>query len=114
MSEKRYKYIPNVYPDGGPLYFMNDTSGQLPTAVLAFMTYGSDPTHSTLSARHLEMVREYGEYWIHAPCWDANPEHDEQSRRHLADLRKQIQDATTFEEVDAWIRACLEIGIDPY
>jgi hypothetical protein len=114
---EKYTYIPNLYVTGpggaGPLYWLNEQGGLLIKAMRAFFEYGVD-SGKGITPEQLELVREYGEYYLNAPCWDNNPHNDEEIWAKLAELREQIKKATTFEEIHQWIHACLEIGIDPY
>jgi hypothetical protein len=117
---EKYTLMPNLYvvgPGGaGPLYWGNEQGGLLTTAMRAFFAHGAAGVGAVkeITPEQLELVREYGEYYLNAPCWDNNPHNDEEIWAKLAELREQIKQATTFEEIDQWIRQCLEIGIDPY
>ncbi len=117
---ERYTYMPNLYvvgPGGaGPLHWGNEQGGLLKQAMLAFFIHGADAVGAVkeITPEQLELVREYGEYYLNAPCWDYNPHNDEEIWAKLAELREQIKKATTFEEINQWIRQCLDIGIDPY
>jgi hypothetical protein len=103
------KRIPNIYPNGGPLAWQNDTSGTMPAVMLAFFE-----RKKPLTPAQFELVREWGEYYLNAPAWDANPYMDDEMRAELAALRKQIKEAKDLKDIDAWVEACLDIGIDPY
>jgi hypothetical protein len=103
------KRIPNIYPNGGPLAWHNDTSGTMPAVMMDFFE-----RKKPLTPAQFELVREWGEYYLNAPAWDANPHIDDEGRKELADLRKQIKEARTLQDIDAWVEACLDIGIDPY
>jgi len=100
--------IPNFYmpPLGGPLNWGDEQSGELPSAVMAFF-------HKTQTPEQLELVRQYCEYYIHAPCWDMNPHHDEETRQELEQVRKVIRQVKNWRELNAWIHKCLNMGIDP-
>lgn len=102
--------MPNFYvpPLGGPLNWGDEQSGELPFAVLAFMQYKKD-----IDPQRLELVRQYLDYYIHAPCWDANPHHDDETREALHLAREVIRNAKTYEEIHAFLHACLKMGIDP-
>jgi hypothetical protein len=101
--------IPNFYPGGGPLAWQNDTSGVMIATMLTFFE-----RKEPLTPAQFELIREWGEYYLNAPCWDANPHIDDEGRAELAALRKQIKEARSLQDIDAWIEACLDIGIDPY
>lgn len=106
------KHIPNVYrpmfPGGpkGPLRWQDDVSGVLPDAVSAFFKV---PGYKPVTPEQLELVREYTEYYINAPCWltDDDPE-------LWAKLRTSIKEAKTKEAMIAWLEQALEVTIDPF
>lgn len=105
--------IPNFYRpmfEGGPrgpLRWQDDVSGILPAAMLAFFEdKGMNPDQFYL-------VREYGQYYINAPCWDWNPHLDEEGKAELAALRERIKAVRSKHELMAWVDACLDMGIDP-
>lgn len=124
---EKYTLMPNLYvvgPGGaGPLHWGNEQGDLLKQVMLAFFMHGTGTStfingrltyRQDITPEQLEIVREYGEYYLNAPMFDDNPHHDDESRAQLATLREQIKKATTFEEINQWIHACLEIGIDPY
>lgn len=108
--------MPNFYvpPLGGPLYWGNEQSGVLPSAVMAYFAYKTNHGPALLRGQW-KLIIEYATYYINAPCWDDNPHHDEETRAQLAALRERAKRLTpeTEQEFDAWIKDCLEIGIDP-
>ena|SRR6266700_1673751 len=107
------KRIPNYYipmfPDGpaGPLRWGDDTTGVLPAAMLAYFEHKATP-------EQFGLVREYGEYYIHAPCWDWNPHLTEEGKQELAQVRASIKTVKTEQELEDWTIACLDLGIDPF
>jgi|SRR6185312_4012555 len=103
--------LPYVPPLGTPLYWGDEVSGELARAIRAL--YDAMIDHTPLLPTQLEIVRHYCAYVINAPCWDEKPHHDEDTRARLRKLRDTIKLVTKPEELDAWIDACLEEGIDP-
>lgn len=108
------RHIPDVYypmmgnPEIlGPLRWQDDQSGVLPAAMLAFFEDGT-------TLEQLELVREYGEYYIHAPMWDWNPHLTEEGKAELARARRLIKTAHTRQDLMEWVDACLDMGIDPF
>lgn len=105
MSRQKDFIIPKTYllPTGGPLYWRDEVSGVLTTAVLAYL-------NDTASDASLKLLADYLEYYIHAPCWDipGNAFADE-----LAELRRSSKTMQTAEEIDDWISRAMDIGIDP-
>ena len=102
-------HVPRIYrqPWGGPLRWQDDVTGVLPQAVCAFLDeqgQGGKPA----KAEQVELVRDYCEYYINAPCWAT-----EGAEHRFADLRERIKTLKTVQEVAAWIVDCLQVGIDP-
>lgn len=95
-------------PLGGPVYWRDDLTGKLPGAITACLDYlieeGAEPT-----AEQIKLVVDYLNYYICAPCWELAEELAEE----LHALRVRSQTLATCDEIAAWIRACLDIGIDP-
>lgn len=106
--------IPNFYRpmfEGGPrgpLRWQDDVTGKLPAAMLAFFE------DKGLTSEQFSLVREYGEYYINAPCWDWNPHLTEDGRQELVNLRSRIQIIGTKRELMDWVERCLDMGIDPF
>lgn len=100
--------IPDYYrpPLGLPLNWRDEVSGKLPAAVYAYLDNRIDGT--PLSDEHLAMVREYIEHHINAPCWE-----QDEFREELAALRKAATELKTPDDVGAWIRQGMDIGLDP-
>lgn len=93
-------------PFGGPLRWQDDTSGELPRAVKAFFKH---QCVASLSATHLELVRDYCEYYINAPCWFS-----EHMETEFAQLRARIKTVASADELNAWLHDALGVGIDPF
>jgi hypothetical protein len=108
------KHIPDIYipmyPGSdirGPLRWQDDTTGVLPAAVHSFyQVQGAEP----LTPEKLELVREYAEYYINAPCWDDASYEPETWQR----LRADIKHITTFQAMLHWLEQALEVTIDPF
>ncbi len=100
--------IPNFYrpPIGGPLRWQDDVSGELPAAMKAFVDHHVVKT--PITPEQIELVREYFEYYINAPCWTV-----EGMETQFTRLRESIKTLKSVQEIDAWIHQCLEVGIDP-
>jgi hypothetical protein len=107
-----FKQLP--YVDMGhaqvPLYWMNEQSGILKESIQAFLEAGMGK--SEISPEQFELVRGYLEYVIKAPCWQ-EPPLPEKGTPTLAELRREIVEAKTTKELDAWLHRCLKLGIDP-
>ena len=101
--------MPPVYrePRGGPLRWQDDVTGVLPKAVFAFL---GDPSSGKrlITPAQLELVRDYCEYYLNAPCWRI-----EGVEAQFSALRERIKSITTVEELDTWLHDCLGVEIDP-
>jgi hypothetical protein len=89
-------YIP---PLNTPLYWGNEQTGVLQAAILAYFE------HKTTSEQ-LQIVLDYCRYVINAPCWKG-PDGVVEA------VQKQASEMRTQEDIDVWIEACMELGIDP-
>ncbi len=98
-----------MFPGGprGPLRWQDEMSGILPTAMLAFFEDKATP-------EQLSLAREYGEYYINAPCWDWNPRLTEEGKEELAQVRSRIKVVKTKQELMDWVDLCMDMGIDPF
>ena len=102
------KHIPDFYrpPTGGPLRWQDDQSNILPDAVYAFFDVpGFDP----ITPEQLELVREYAEYYINAPCWMTGDDPE-----LWRELRASIKAVKTKEAMMAWLKQALKVTIDPF
>jgi hypothetical protein len=109
MSQKLQFQMPSTYesPLGLPLHWLNEVTGVLPAAVMAFVGYGAEPdSHPEPTADQLALTIAYLGYFIDAPCW-------RDMDGQLDGLRADAKTLTTFAQVNAWIMRCLKIGIDP-
>ncbi|MEH1874122.1 hypothetical protein [Nostoc sp.] len=97
--------IPNIYrpPLGLPLNWRDETSGELPRAVFKYFS-----SHH-LTTEEINLVAEYCQHYINAPCWDAGGFPGE-----LTALRQSAASLSSVSEISHWINACLEIAIDPF
>lgn len=102
--------IPQMYlpPTGGPLYWKNETSGRLADAMRAYHEHGLKRRQA--SAEALELVRDYLEYYIHAPCWNLD---GGAFRTEIDDLRSRSKTISSHEEITKWLIDALDLGIDP-
>lgn len=99
-------HMPQFYPGGGPLRWQDDVTGEMQSAVKAFLNEGLG--RSACTPFHIELVRQYLEYYLNAPCWTLVGMEQE-----FADLRNRVKELRTAREIAAWIVDCLETGIDP-
>lgn len=95
-----------------PLRWQDEQSGTLVAAVQAFFGHQEDRT-SELTLEQFRLVRHYLAYYIHAPCWEAATQGDEENLQTLEDLRSRVGQCKSSQQLADWILECLEIGIDP-
>jgi hypothetical protein len=94
-----------------PLRWQDEQTGELPAAVHAFFKVPGSPP---LTHAQFGMVKDYAIYYINAPMWDANPAHDDESRKHLEELRQQAEQCKDEKQFKLWLHKCLEVCIDPF
>lgn len=89
--------IPRIYqePVGVPLYWMNEQSGNLRQAVMAYLEGREDNDQRA-------WVIEYIRYVLDAPCW-----------RGVERLRAEAAAANSRKDLETLFDHCLEVGIDP-
>jgi hypothetical protein len=99
--------IPRIYPQpgGGPLYWRDEESGALRLAFDAYLDHCLDKQQPAPTAEQFALLRDYCDYWIHAPCW--------RSLGQLDELRDSIKHVLTVAELRDWLWKALEEGIDP-
>lgn len=100
-------------PLGLPLRWQDDQSGQLPDAIKAFLGHSIDESNP-LTETQLNLSIQWCRYYINAPCWmDAARHGNEETVRELQAVIDQAHQLHTAQDIQAWITACLELGIDP-
>jgi hypothetical protein len=90
-----------------PKYWRDETGGELVPAMERYIK------RKDLSLRDLVLIRAYLRQWIESPAWDLNPHSDEHSAANLKLLRESATKLFRRADIEEWIRAALEIGIDP-
>jgi hypothetical protein len=81
-----------------PGYWMNETSGVLRPAVLAYLETDQEP-----SLPHIGALRAYFRQWINAPF--RGPD--------VIVLRLAIDALDSRQAIDRWLSLAEEIGVDP-
>ena len=102
--------MPNVYPENGPVRWQDDLTGELPRAVQAYLNHATH--HHPVSAEQLELVRDYCQYYINAPCWQTGVPGDV-AHALFVTLRSRIKTARSYKALSKWMHDALEVGIDP-
>jgi hypothetical protein len=82
-----------------PGFWMNETSGVLRPAVIAYIS-GGPMTEAQIAA-----MRAYLRQWIMAPGWVLDPD--------LEELRESINGLTSYAAIAAWLDRAVNVGIDP-
>lgn len=104
MSRTPQIYIP---PFGGPLRWQDTSHVILPAAVRAYVANRKN-RNEAVSADQVELVRDYCEYYINAPCWKTTG-----AEKDFRELRERVKHLKTAGEISWWMKDCLKHGIDP-
>lgn len=105
---KSENYVDRLSAKGTPLYWRDDMSGQLKTAIWAFLNHTPSPDQ-------LQTVIAYIQYHIHAPCWlETCPwDVDEETAENVRTLRRLSLDLKTEREVQIYIASAMNMALDP-
>lgn len=90
-----------------PPYWRNEQSGKLQPAIVALIEHGGAPhVYPPPTPEQVALVAQYLQLHINAPCWqEANGE--------ISALRRSAAQIKTWQDCHDWLKAALEIGIDP-
>lgn len=99
-------YVP---PWQTPLYWGDEQTGVLPSAVKAYLDHRLDQS-KPFQGTQFALVRDYLRYYINAPCWVGDPDWKEDK---IAELQASVTTIKTAEEMHDWLMKCLDMGIDP-
>lgn len=83
-------------------YWMHETSGVLRPVVEKYLKC----TAPDLTPEECAIIRAYLRQWIEPDVWDYD--------REVEALRMALDGLTNEAAIDAWVRAALEINIDPF
>ena len=106
-----------------PLYWRDETSGKLESAVIAFFEPYASLTHASLtqkklapdlSAEQIKLLRDYLVYYIKAPCWKNNPHADSEEFAAIDRLTEQAQNISCRKDIEQFAQDCLQLGLDPF
>ncbi|MBE9182892.1 hypothetical protein IQ268_30615 [Oculatella sp. LEGE 06141] len=100
--------MPTTYnpPFGTPFYWRNEMSGLLAQAISIYVNYAAGEITLEPTEDQIQLVRDYFEYVINAPCW-----HDEGGE--LERLKETLKHANSVGALNLWLDDCLKIAIDP-
>jgi len=87
------------YKLAAPGYWMNETTGVLKPAVMAYLD------GLPLELAQVGALRAYFRQWVASPAWMLSPE--------LEALRAGVDGITDRAGVDAWLNAAENLGMDP-
>ncbi len=100
--------IPLLYPNGGPLFWRNEESGELIAAVGAYLNNRIEGT--PISPAQVDLMREYLRHWINAPCWKQD---DPVIESAFDRLKLSVYTLRNANDISQWLRRALDLGIDP-
>ncbi len=82
-----------------PLYWKNETSGQLEKVVAAYVN------QQPIDNDGIRMLQQYFSIWANATVWMPSKE--------LENLRQSVDAIATVADIDQWLDRAIDIGIDP-
>jgi hypothetical protein len=97
--------LPDPASPLAPKFWRYETGVQLGPVIERYLN------RRKLSAEDVNLIRAYLRQWIDSPVWDMAPAGD--LSRELASLRATTSAIQSRADIDRWIWAGLEIGIDP-
>jgi len=89
-----------------PCFWRDETSGVLAPVI-------EDYLHNRIKLEDVPVMRAYLRQWTDSPAWDANPDHDNETRAELAQLRRTAAAIQTIPNIRTWLAIALDFGIDP-
>lgn len=102
-------YVSRGFVQGMPLYWRDDITGAMTSAVMAYL-------ERTANATQLALIIAYIQHHIHAPCWlESSPysDVDEEMATEIRALRARSLALVSADDVNQYIQAALQIGLDP-
>jgi hypothetical protein len=90
-----------------PKFWQAEVTGRLEGPIMRYLQ--SEP----VSLDDIRLIRLYLQQWIDSPVWEMGPEMDAAAKEKLAYLRQGARLIKNRPDIDAWIEAALDIGIDP-
>ena len=99
--------IPKPEDDNAPKYWRAEVSGRLEGPIMRYLE------GKLMSTEDITLIRLYLRQWIDSPVWLMNPEMDSGARRALTELRQRVRLISTRQDLDVWLHAAMDLGIDP-
>jgi hypothetical protein len=105
-DSQRFQSVPNrlppVYPDGLPLYWMNEETGRMKRAVHAYLNSAVD--HQPMEPQWRDLFKAYLIYVVECPCWKLD---------NRTELVAAIDNAQSTDDLSQILEDLLNYGIDP-
>jgi hypothetical protein len=93
----------SLVPDP-PNYWRNETSGILAAAVENYLN------NRYVSPNDIRYLRAYCVQWVNSSAWDLNPSG---TGKELRELRESAAGIRSVQQLDKWLRAATDAGMDP-
>ncbi|MBE9191412.1 hypothetical protein IQ230_13860 [Gloeocapsopsis crepidinum LEGE 06123] len=95
--------------NGLPPYWMQESSGKLAGAIETYINHRSEPDQPAPTFNQIILIQYYLKLWINAPCYLNSPGFESEK----AALRRSVDEIDSVADINKWLDAALEIGIDP-
>lgn len=99
--------IPKPGDFDAPKYWQHESSGRLKGPISRYLN------NESLSADDILCIRAYLRQWIDSRTWDMNPAATGEDMRVLAELRARARQIKNRLDIDQWVWAATEWGMDP-
>lgn len=99
--------LPHPASPEAPKYWRHEVTGRLEGPIKRYLE------NAPLSGDDAMLIRLYLQQWINSLVWEMNPHTNDGARRKLAEMRKNAREIKTRKDIDGWIHAANDIGIDP-
>lgn len=104
------------YNNGMPVYWRDETSGRMLTAVMAFwLPYADSPNNvPELSEEHIIYLKQYLVHWAEAPCYRTNPYATAEHKMQLDSAIALCKSIESRKDINVALDALMELAIDPF
>ena len=98
------------------MYWRDETSGRLLTAVMNYWTpYADSPDRvEELNQSDISALRMYLSHWANAPCWSNNPHATAEHKANLETAISLAESISSRADVSRTIDALSRVAIDPF
>lgn len=94
---------------GLPPYWRNETSGNLREAIETYIRYKAKEIQNPPTTTHIKLIKSYLAMWIYSPAYIQSPGFEAEKKI----LRDTVEHINSVQDIDRWLDAAMEIGIDP-